>query len=263
MAGERRSVVRRALRILDAFQDASSPLSLSEICRRSGVPLTTTHRIVSELHEWGALERDESGRYRVGLRLWEVAVKAPRSVGLQRIALPFMQDLYEATHRGVHLAVREGDEVVFVERFVSPETARDDRPRIGGRYALHATAVGLVLLAHTPPEFQEEVLSRPLEPFTPHTYSSPRELRQALADIRRTGYAVSDRQINPDYASIAAPIHGPDDTVIAALSLILPYQEPYGPNIASLVRATTRGISRALRPDLAGPHGPSDIRKGG
>lgn len=250
MEVERRSVVRRALRILDAFQDASSPLSLSEISRRSGVPLTTTHRIVVELHDWGALERDDSGRYRVGLKLWEVAVKAPRSVGLQRIALPFMQALYEATHRGVHLAVREGDEVVFVERIVSPETAGDERPRVGGRYALHATAVGLVLLAHAPPEFQEEVLNGPLAAYTPHTCSSPRELRQALADIRRTGYAVSDRQINLDYASIAAPINGSDDTVVAALSLILPHPEPYGPNIVALVRATTRGISHALRPDL-------------
>jgi DNA-binding IclR family transcriptional regulator len=239
------SVLRRALHILDAFEDAQTGLSLSEISRRAGIPLTTTHRIVAELYEWGALERASSGDYRIGLRLWEVAALAPRSVGLQRIALPFMQDLYETTHRGVHLAVREKDEVVFVERFVSPETA-GSRPRVGGRYALHATAVGLVLLAHAPPDVQEEVITGPLPSFTSFTYTTPRQLRHVLADVRRTGYAISDRQINPEYVSVAAPIHGPNSTVVAALSLIVPHPEPHGPSVAHLVQATARGISRAL-----------------
>ncbi|MFG1708067.1 IclR family transcriptional regulator [Nonomuraea sp. M3C6] len=262
MAKERRSVLRRALHILDTCKDAEGGLSLSELSRRSGVPLTTTHRIVAELHEWGALERDDSGDYLIGLRLWEVAALAPRSVGLQRVALPFMQDLFETTHRGVHLAVREKDEVVFVERFVSPETA-GDRPRVGGRYPMHATAVGLVLLANAPPELQEEVISRPLVSYTSRTYSSERELRQVLAEVRRSGYAISDRQINPEYASVAAPIYGPGNTVVAALSLIVPYTESHGPNLAHLVQASARGISRALgaRTRQIHPHPPSDMRK--
>jgi DNA-binding IclR family transcriptional regulator len=262
MANERRSVLRRALRILDAFQDSAQGMNLSEISRRAEVPLTTAHRIVRELHEWGALERDESGDYRIGLRLWEVAAHAPRAVGLQRIALPFMQDLYETTHRGVHLAVREKDEVVFVERFVSPETA-SERPRVGGRYAVHATAVGLVLLAHAPPELQEEVISGPLKAFTPRTYSSERELREVLADVRHTGYAISDRQISPEFVSVAAPIRGADGTVVAALSLIVPHTESHGPNLAYLVQATARGISRALGAGAqdSRAHESSDIRK--
>jgi DNA-binding IclR family transcriptional regulator len=253
MSGERRSVLGRALRILDTV--TGEGLRLSEISRRSGVPLTTTHRIVAELLEWGALERDRDGGYRIGLRLWEVAALAPRSVGLQRIALPFMQDLYETTHRGVHLAVREKDEVVFVERFVSPETA-GERPRVGGRYAMHATAVGLVLLAHAPLELQEEVIGGPLTTFTEWTTATARELRQQLADVRRTGYAVSDRQINREYVSVAAPIYGRDGTVVAALSLIVPHTEPHGPSVGHLVQATARGISRALG-------APSTMRKGG
>lgn len=100
MTNERRSVLHRALRILETIKNAKDGLCLSDISRRSGVPLTTAHRIVGELHDWGALERDDVGVYRVGLRLWEVASVTPRSVGLQRVALPFMQDLFETTHRG-------------------------------------------------------------------------------------------------------------------------------------------------------------------
>ncbi|MEV0971161.1 IclR family transcriptional regulator [Microtetraspora glauca] len=247
---QQRSVLDRALRILEAFQHGPDRMTLSEISRQTDIPLTTTHRIVGELTEWGALERESSGKYRVGLRLWEVAAHAPRSVGLQRIAMPFMQDLYESTRRSVHLAVREKDEVVFVERLTSPDR-KHDRPRVGGRYAMHATAVGLVLLAYAPDDLQEEVISGPLRAFTARTYSNERELRQVLADIRRTGYAVSDRQIDPEYMSVAAPIHGADNTVIAALSLIVPPTGSHGVRLAHLVRTTARGISHALGATVA------------
>jgi len=261
MANERRSVLRRALRILDTIKDAGDGLSLSEISRRSGVPLSTTHRIVGELHEWGALERNENGEYSIGLRLWEVAAVTPRSVGLQRVALPFMQDLFETTHRGVHLAIREKDQVVFVERFLSPETATD-RTRVGARYELHATAIGLVLLAHAPTELQEEILTGPLTVPNWHPPITERELRQKLADTRRAGYATT--LVRKEFLSVAAPIYGHNGTVVAALSLILPNTESYGPSLAHLL-ATCRGISRAL----GAPQGrtrpamPSDMWKGG
>lgn len=261
MTHERRSVLGRALRILDTIKQSGDGLSLSEISRRSGVPLTTTHRIVGELHEWGALERDGAGDYRIGLRLWEVATVAPRSVGLQRVALPFMQDLFETTRRGVHLAVREKDEVVFVERFLSPETTTD-RTRVGARYELHATAIGLVLLANAPLDVQEEVLTGPLAVPDWHPPVTEREVRLKLAEARRVGYATTP--VRQEHLSVAAPIHGPSGTVVAALSLILPLAESYGPRLAHL-QATVRGISRAL----GAPEGrkrspmPSDIRKSG
>jgi DNA-binding IclR family transcriptional regulator len=252
MATDRRSVLGRALRILDAVKDAGGGLNLSEISRRSGVPLTTTHRIVSELRAWGALERDDCGEYQIGLRLWELAAVAPRSVGLQRVALPFMQDLFETTHRGVHLAIREKDQVVFVERFLSQETATD-RSQVGARYELHATAIGLILLAHAPHDLQEEVLTGPLVPPSWHPPITERELRRILAHVRRSGYAAAP--IRQEHLGVAVPIHGPAGRyggavdgagpVVAALSLILPIGEPYGPRLAHL-QATARGISRAL-----------------
>jgi len=239
---DRRSVLGRALRILDVVKDGAGGLNLSEISRRSALPLTTAHRIASELHEWGALERDAAGRYQIGLRLWELATVAPRSVGLQRAALPFMRDLFETTHRGVHLAIREKDQVVFVERFLSPETVTD-RAQVGAHYELHVTAIGLVLLAHAPHALQEEVVTGPLVSPRWHPPVTERELRQTLAHVRLSGYATTP--IRDEHRSVAAPIHGPGGAVVAALSLILPLAEPYGPRLAHL-RATARGISRAL-----------------
>ncbi|WP_200847194.1 IclR family transcriptional regulator [Microbacterium sp. 18062] len=239
------STVGRALGIIATFREGRATQSLSEMSRHADLPLTTTHRIVVELLAWGALERTSHGRYRIGLRLWEVASLAPRSVALQAVARPYMHDLYEITHYSVHLAVRESFDAVFVECFRSPDET-SSRPRIGSRYALHATAVGQVLLAHAPDDVREEVLSGELRPFTSNTYSSRAELQPALDEIARQGYAISDRQIRPELVSVAAPIAQPSGSVVGALSLILPYERADGTHMVHLVRSTARAISRAL-----------------
>lgn len=239
------SVTLRALGVLAAFDAEHLTLSLSEIGRRSGLPLATAHRLVGDLTAWGALERDSRGNYRVGLRLWEIATLAPRSVGLREAAMPFLEDLYEATHENVQFAVLDGHDVVYVER-ISGRAAVRVRSRTGGRWPLHATGVGLVLLAHADPALQEEILGAPLRHFTPMTVTDHTRLRGMLAEIRRTGIAVSDRQITEDAISVAAPVYGARGTVVAAVSVVVAYRHEAATLLAPAVRAAGRGISRAL-----------------
>ncbi|WFE40895.1 IclR family transcriptional regulator [Micromonospora sp. WMMD998] len=239
-----RSVTSKVLALLGAFSPAVPALTLSELARRAGLPLPTAHRRAAELVAWGALERGDDGRYRIGLRLWEVGSLAPRGLGLRELALPVMEDLYEVTHENVQLAVRQDLEVVFIERLAG----RDAVPvltRVGGRFALHATGVGLVLLAHAPAEVQEQVLAAPLERYTELTVTDPGRLRRCLADVRRTGYAVSDRQVTTDALSVAAPIHGPQG-VVAAISLVVAHDRADPVALAPLVQAAGRALSRAL-----------------
>jgi DNA-binding IclR family transcriptional regulator len=240
-----RSLAGKALDVLGAFRADRPRLTLSGISRCSGLPLTTAHRVVAELTAWGALERDQDGAYHIGLRLWEVASLAPRGVALREVALPAMEDLYEATHENVQLAVRQELEVVYVERLAS-RAAVPVLTRVGGRFALHATGVGLVLLAFAPPEVQEQVLAGPLEKWTELTITDPGQLRRVLADVRRNGYAVSDRQVTMDALSVAAPVRGQADEVAAALSLVVHSENAQPAVLAAAVRAAARGISRAL-----------------
>jgi DNA-binding IclR family transcriptional regulator len=140
------SVTAKVLALLAAFTPDDPELTLSQLARRAGLTLPTAYRRVAELEEGGALERTSGGRYRVGLRLCEVASLAPRGLALRERALPFLEDLPTAHRQNVQLAVREGVELVFVERIAG----RDAVPvltRVGGRFSLHATGVGLVLLA--------------------------------------------------------------------------------------------------------------------
>lgn len=240
-----RSAADRLLDVLAAFDLRNPALSLTEISRRADLPLTTAHRLVATLTRWGALERDESGCYHIGLRLWEVAALAPRGVGLRQAAMPFLEDLYETTHENVHLAVRDGFEVVYIER-ISGRSAVGVRSQVGGRWPLHATGVGLVLLAHSDADVQEQVCERPLAAFTPHTVTDPARLRRVLAEARRSGYAVSDRQITEDALSVAAPVRGPRGDVIAAVSVVVHVRDVRTQALIPAVRVAARGISRTL-----------------
>ncbi|MGW7254500.1 IclR family transcriptional regulator [Streptomyces sp. NPDC054834] len=240
-----RSAPDLLLSVLAAFDHEHPALCLTDISRRAGLTLTTTHRLVAALTEWGALERDPDGVYHVGLRLWELAALAPRGLALRQIALPYLEDLYEATHENVQMAVRDGSEVVYIE-WISGRSAVGVHIRVGARWPLHATGVGLALLAHAGTGFQEEYCAGPLASFTPYTITDPARLRRVLAEVRRTGVAVSDRQVTEDALSVAADVRGPGGAVVAAVSVVVPQRAAQVPMLAPAVRLAARGISRAL-----------------
>lgn len=240
----RTGVAERLLAVLAAFDAEHRELSLTALARRAGLPAATAHRLVGRLTEWGALEQSESGSYRIGLRLWEVATLAPRSSGLRRAALPFMEDLYETTHENVQLAVRDGYDTLYIE-LISGRSAVIVRTTVGSRWPLHATGVGLVLLANAEPAVQERVCAAPLARFTPHTITDPARLRAVLAEVRRADAVVSDRQITEDAVSVAAPLRDAGGRVVAALSLVVPATTPAAA-LVPVVRMAARGASRAL-----------------
>jgi DNA-binding IclR family transcriptional regulator len=240
------SSTRRALAVLDCFSTITPVLTLSEIARMLRQPVSSTHRQLGELTAWGALERDERGRYQVGLHLWEIGSLAPRSTDLRKAALPFLEDLYEVTHENVQVAVLDGSDVVYVERIFSHH-ATQIIARPGGRLPSHVTAVGRVLLAYAEQSVVNATLSRPLERLSPHTVVDPDELRRELAKVRKSGYAITDRQVELVSTSVAAPIYGPGRAgVIAAISIIMPRLNTDVRRFAPAVLTAARGISRAL-----------------
>lgn len=240
-----RSVTAKVLALLASFTQETPELTLSQLARRAGISLPTAHRRAAELVDWGALEQGADGRYRIGLRLWETASLAPRGLGLREAAMPFLEDLYEITRENVHLAVREGTELVFVER-IAGRDAVPVHTRVGGRFALHATGVGLVLLAHGPVEVQTEVLDGVLQRYSTKTITDPSVLRGKLADIRNGGFAISDGQVTTDAVSVAAPIRGVDGTVVASVSLVVRAGESAPMTLVPVVRSAARAISRTL-----------------
>ncbi|WP_417561599.1 IclR family transcriptional regulator [Microbacterium sp.] len=241
-----KSTVDRTLLILGTFQNQQRRQTLSEISRATGLPIATCYRIVQRLAEWGALERDAEGRYYIGLRLWQVAALAPQPSRLQRAAQSYMQDLFEATGHAVHLAIRDGLELVSVERFHGGRRPVP-RPIVGGRYPMHATAIGHVLLAYAPYRVREQVLAGPFERFTSRTLTTRSEVEAVIERVRRVGYAICDRHVDEFHCSVAAPIHGHSGAVVAALSVAFTDRDVNPLTQVDLVRVTARRISLVLK----------------
>ncbi|PRY09072.1 IclR family transcriptional regulator [Kineococcus rhizosphaerae] len=239
------TLTSRTLDLLSTFTRENPSMRLGELADAAGLPLTTTHRIVADLLACGALERDASGALHIGLRLWEIGSLAPRGHTLREVALPYLEDLYVATRENVQLAVREGLESVFVERLTG-RTAVTVMTRVGARFALTSTGVGRALLAHAPAAVQEEALARPVTRWTEHTETDPVRLRAVLAEVRRTGVAVSDREVTDDAVSVAAPVRGPDGEVVAAVSLVVRSGTVSTAALVPAVRAAALGVSRSL-----------------
>lgn len=240
-----RTVTSRVLAILGSFAPGESRLTLTQISRRAGLPIGTVHRLAGELVRWGALERDAGPTYRVGVRLWEIGSLAPVRTGLRELAIPYMEDLYEASHANVQLAVLDGLDALFVEKI----SGRDSVPivtRIGGRLPLHATGVGKVLLAYAPPGVLDGLLARGLTPLTPRTIVDPDELRRCLEDVRRNGFAYTRDEMTMGAISVGAPIHGPEGTVVAALSIVVSSRSTDVGRLAPVVRTAARGLSRRV-----------------
>lgn len=239
------TAAQRVLAILDVFDDEHTAMTLSEISRRSGLTLTTTHRLVGELNAWGALPRDSRGRYSIGLRILELGALAPRGLRLREVAQPFLDDLHQSTRANVHLAVREGHDVVYIESLRAPEGV-PVLSRLGGRWPLHATGTGQVLLAYASPDVREEVLASSLKRFCSRTIVDPARLRVVLSEVRRLGYSAADSQLTPDAVAVAVPIRGPGDEVIASVGVTVRRGSVTPQAIAPALMATARGISRAL-----------------
>lgn len=209
-------MVARVADILNAFTPDTDTLGVSEISRRTGLAKSTVFRIVQELVDHQFLERDGSG-LRLGLRLFELGESATRPRDLRKLAIAAMSDLRIAVRLTIHLAVLEGNEVVYVE--ILPARDRPPLPsRVGGRMPAHATGVGKALLAAVDPETVDELIGGDLVQAGPKTITDPARLRRELARIRLEGVAYEREESGPGVMCAASAIQGPSGEAIAALS---------------------------------------------
>ncbi|CAL9444527.1 IclR family transcriptional regulator [Streptomyces sp. enrichment culture] len=243
-APHQESVLSRAARILEAFSQEEPALTVSEIARRTGLHVATASRLVGELVAHGFLSRDDDRRVRIGVRLWELVVRASPALPLRDAAMPFMEGVHDVVGHHVQLGVLDGDEVLFLERLSAPN-AVINYTRIAGRLPLHASSSGLVLLAHGPADLKEQVLAGSLTTYTRATPSTSARLRVTLAEVRQQGYAYCPGYVHEEALGVAAPVRGLDGAVVAALSVIVP-NDAGAQAVIPVVRMAARGASRAL-----------------
>lgn len=245
MVAGMRSMLGKALDILGTFTPETPELTQAQITRLSGVPHSTTRRILAELVADGFLEKTEDGNYTVGLRIWELGALSPRALPLRETAMPFMTVLNQSLGQHVQLAVREGDEAVVVER-LSARSAIGVVSQVGGRLPLHSSGVGKALLAYAAPEEVGRLVSQRLPRLTPHTIVDPAILRRELGRVRQRGYAIVRDETSMGAASVAVPVRARYQGVVAAVSVVVPSEFIGLESLAPGVAATAKAISEAL-----------------
>lgn len=238
-------VLDRAASLLDRLAARpAEPVALKYIARDTGLHPSSAFRILAALTFHGLVRRDTGG-YRLGPKLLQLAGGMRAGVDLRESARPVMEALRDAVQETVNLTVREGDEVVYIERAVARKLVRVEQV-IGHRAPLHVTAVGKIFLAEdTPDGVARYVAASGLPAFTRRTITNGERLRRECALIRKRGYASDAGEAEEGVCCLAAPIHDHSGALVAALSISAPRARPDATWLARL-RAASRTISEQL-----------------
>ncbi|WP_037270744.1 IclR family transcriptional regulator [Kibdelosporangium aridum] len=212
-------VIEKAFTILEGWDHRGETLGVSEISRRTGLPKSTSHRLLGILEAAGVVER-LAGTYRLGKRIRGISgvLSAGIPTYLREISLPFLQDLYELTHETIHLGVLDGVDIQCVEKLYGHRRA-PVRSRVGGLLPGHSTALGKVLLAYSPTPTQRAILTSELAMYTPATIVQPLQLAAELRTVRQRGLAYDRGETHPEVNCVAAPLVNAKGRAIAAISI--------------------------------------------
>jgi IclR family acetate operon transcriptional repressor len=234
------------LRILEAV-GASQPVGVSDLARTLGLPKTSVQRGLETLGSAGWLRQSERGSWSLTMKVAVVGHQAGNELGIRDLALSYMTRLRQDTGESVRLWIPDGDNVVLVETLESPQSVRAVSV-VGSTIAMHASSAGKAILAAFPDDELEMRLPATLGAYTPRTITDRDELLRALAEIRRRGYAVSNRETHPDVGGVAAAITA-TGRPIAALGVVLPMHRVNARMVkshGSLVSAAARELSHVL-----------------
>jgi IclR family transcriptional regulator, KDG regulon repressor len=214
--------LHKAVDILDCFDLQSPLLGITDLSRRLNLPKSTTQRIINNLRYHGLVEQDPStGKYRLGVHLFELGLRALRHMELPRRAEPHLITLTARTGETSTLAILDKFEALYVGRTESKRMLRASS--IGSRMPLHSTAIGKVLLASLDEaELERFFMEKELSPRTKMTVTDPERLREHIRQIRRQGYAFDVDEFEEGLICIAAPIHNHASQIIAALGIAFP-----------------------------------------
>jgi IclR family acetate operon transcriptional repressor len=209
--------VARAARVLDAL--VAGPAQLAGVARDTGLSQATALRYLSSLEEQGLADRDQEGRWRLGLRLFQLGQRALGSRDPRAAVLPVMHELLERFHETVNFAVPIGRDLVIVETLESSLSIRHGS-RVGERDLWHSSAVGKAILAGLAREEARAVLAHHGSPRrTPHTLTTLPELEGDLAAVRARGYALDLEESDVGASCVGAAVCGPDGRPLGAISV--------------------------------------------
>jgi DNA-binding IclR family transcriptional regulator len=216
-------VLDRAAQILDCFGFDHKELSVSEIGSRTALHKSTTHRILMALeHNQLIKQNPQTSKYHLGIKLFKLGNQAVRQFDLRDSCRPHLIRLMDKTRETVHLAVLDGDQVLYLDKVEGPYALRMPS-RVGRHITTYCTSLGKAMLSCLEETDVKRMLqSQPFKVFTPNTF---RSLDLRLADLRTTrrrGYAIDDEEIEIGLRCVGAPIYDHTTKMVGAISVAAP-----------------------------------------
>jgi DNA-binding IclR family transcriptional regulator len=245
MSEQRIQVIDRAAALLDAIARYPSPVSLKVLSAETGLHASTAYRILASLISNRFVDKDAAGRYRLGLRLLQLGARMHGNLDLRAIALPVMETLRDKLGESVNLTIREGDEVVYIEK-ATPNRMMHVQQLIGSRAPLHVTAVGKLMLGASGPDACEGYAARTnLPAYTRKTITTLQRLIEECSRSVSRGYAFDDEEAEMDVGCIGVLLYDGTGNVAAGLSVSAPIERRREAWVADVIEAG-RQISAAL-----------------
>lgn len=239
-------VLERAFALLDMLAAHQDPVSLKQISEQTGLHPSTAHRILNDLAIGRFVDRPQAGSYRLGMRLLELGNLVKARLDVREAAIGPMRELHRLTHQPVNLSMRQGDEIVYIERSYSERSGMQVVRAVGGRAPLHLTSTGKLFLAADDPQRVRGYATR--TGLTGHTRNSITDiarLERELATVRALGIARDDEELELGVRCMAAGIHDDQGRLVAGLSVSAP-ADRLEESWLERVRATAAQISAAL-----------------
>ncbi len=241
-------VLDRTLAIVDTLAAVPS-LSLTEISAQVRLHKSTVHRLLNVLEQHRYVERFGDGRYRLGLRLFELGSVVTRRLDLRERARPLLERLSAQISETVHLCVLDRGEVLYIDK-VEPERSVRMASTIGARIPAYCSAVGKAMLAYLPEsEINEIVAACPLKARTRHTLSTPADLKRALAEVRARGFALDNEENEEGVRCVGAVVRNHAGAIAGAISISAPafrFPDAKLKEYAAAVTKTAAAISAEL-----------------
>ena len=234
------SSVKKALELLDHFTVERPELSLAEISREVDAHKSSVFRVLTTLKAAGFLEKDPlSGKYRLGLKILDLAGRVWGRYDIRQIATPYMEELARETGEVIHLAVLDGSDIVYLEKKGQGQVLTV-ATRLGGRNPAYASSMGKILLADLSKSELKAIFGRgKLEKLTPNTIDEIPKLIEELARIREQGFALDNEETFPGIRCVGAPIRDAGGKVVAAVSVTVPAQRMDDKRVRELWRLVT------------------------
>ena len=240
-------VIDRMMQLIDALTASAEPASLKALAAATGLHPSTAHRILNVMVQNGFADRQEPGSYRLGMRFLELGNIVRSRISVRDIALPYMRELAATTGETVNLSVRQGDEIIYVERTAENRSMMRVVQVIGARAPLHITAAGKLYLSREEPEIVRAYADRTgLKAYTPHSLKSLAALTRELGEVRKQGYALDQEEAEIGVRCIAAGVWDDAGQLIAGLSVSAPAERQKPGDWTPLIRETAARISRSL-----------------